>query len=81
MHFLSAGDRPPNRLADEDADAKNASFFLRAPLCSIALTVPKLKFGGFYCSFETVDAVLINKFLGSQSLKFLANYFFGLTEE
>ena len=35
-------------------------------LFSSSSTVPKLQFGGFYCSFGTVDEVLNNKFLGSQ---------------
>ena len=36
-----------------------------------ALKVPKLQFGGFYCSFGTVDAVLNRKSIGSQSSKFI----------
>ena len=47
-------------------------------LFDTALTVTKLQFGGFYCSFVTVNAVLSTKFFGSQISKFLVKYFFGL---
>ena len=50
--------------------AKNSG--LREPrnlLFSYALTVTKRQFGGFYCSYVTVNAVLNKKFFGSQSSK------------
>ena len=60
--------------------AKNLEpFALRNLLFSTALTVPKLHQSLPNYSFETVNAVQINKFLGSQSSKFLAHYF-GLTK-
>ena len=45
---------------------------------STALTVTKLQLNPPNCSFVTVNTVLNNKFIGSQSFKFLAKYYLSI---